>query len=573
MQRYLLYLFVFVLAFIGCEINSLTHALFDTNALMVFLALSFFALCFIKNLSSGIEVKQPEKPELFIFVYLIWAAGTFYFSVNPDLTSYGAMKCLATLAFGLGLFLYLKNKEMLNDIWLLSFIFAGIHGAAGIIEQFFPIISALSLPINGSRSLFTHPNFYSCYLQIHIPIGVYLYFNTIDVFRKNLIGIGWICILIALGFSGSIAGQLIAGLQIIAVIIFFWKTQNPDKVKLVASGVLAALIIYFGLNSFLLGVDPLFEIKNVGNQEVASKLYNVHVDNRLIYWFGTWKIFLNHWLTGSGLLTFTELYPFTGLLEKYPHALLPPHAHSLYIQTASETGLIGFSLLMSSVFFALKANVIKLKRSSGVTQELNFFLLLSFSGLLIHGISEYNWLISLFIYYFVLQVVSMRFALRENSDNGNKKLGILQSKVLFSTSVLAIILIGFSLLNYYQYNQIIIDKVPKAQSLEEVEQKLNQAKILCERCGVPYYISGFANLDEARKLQSSSLIDKAQQAFDELIKRNPYNSKVYMTQGDISLFQRNNQKAIESYKMAMRDSRYKEIAHKKLESLEGATDF
>ena len=561
------------MAFIGCEINSLTHALFDTNALMVFLAICFLSLCCIKNFSSEIEVGPPGRPELFLYLYLVWAAGTFYFSVNPDLTSYGTMKCLAALAFGLGLILYLKNLEMLNDIWLLSFIFAGIHGVAGIVEQFFPLISAIQLPINGSRSLFTHPNFYSCYLQIHIPIGIYLYFNTIDVFRKSLIGIGWICILIALGFSGSMAGQLIAGLQIIAVILFFWKTQKPNRVKHVVFGVLAAFIIYFSLNSFLLGVDPLYEIKNIGDQKVASNLYGVHVENRLVYWMGAWDIFLNHWLTGSGLLTFTELYPFTGFLEKYPHALLPPHAHSLYIQTASETGLIGFSLLMTSILFALKANVIKFKQSSGVTQELNFFLLLSFSGLLIHGVSEYNWLISLFIFYFVLQVVSMRFALRENPDNGNKNLSILQGKVLFSTSVLSILLIGFSLLNYYQYNQIIIDKVPKAQSLAEVEQQLSQAKILCERCGVPYYLSGYASLDEAKKLQSSRLIDKAQQMFDELIKRNPYNSKVYMTQGDLFLFQRKKQKAIESYKMAMRDSRYKEIARKKLESLKEAADL
>jgi O-antigen ligase len=567
MQRNFLYLFIFALAFIGCEINSLTLSLFYTNALMVFLALSFLSLCFIKNLSCGTEFEPPGKPELFLYLYLIWAAGSFYYSVNPDLTSYGAMKCLGALAFGLGLILYLKNKETLNDIWILSFIFAGIHGAAGIIEQFFPHISALSLPINGSRSFFTHPNFYSCYLQIHIPIGVYLYFNTIDVFRKKLIGIGWICILIALGFSGSMAGQLIAGLQLIVVILFFIKTQNSSRAKFVVFGIFTALIIYFSLNSFILDVDPLGEIKNIANQKVASHLYNVHVNNRLIYWLGTWKIFLNHWLTGSGLLTFTELYPFTGYLEKYPHALLPPHAHSLYIQTASETGLIGFSLLMASILFFLKANITKLKRSSGVTQELNFFLLLSFSGLLIHGISEYNWLISLFIYYFVLQVVSMRFVLRENSVNGSKKLGILQSKVLFSTLAFSIFLIGFSLLNYYQYNQIIIDKVPKTQSLEEMEQQLSKAKTLCERCGVPYYLSGFANLDEAKKMQGNSLIVKAEKAFGELIKRNPYNSKAYMIQGDIFLFQRNNQKAIYSYKMAMRDSRYKDIAHKKIEYL------
>ncbi len=570
MQRKFLYLFIFALAFIGCEINSLTNALFYTNTLMVFLALAFLLLCFFKSTSSKIEIEQIGKPEVFLFLYLVWAAGTFYFSVNPDLTSYGSMKSLAALSFGLGLILYLKNIDRLNDIWLLSFIFAGIHGAAGIIEQFFPIVSDLELLINGSRSLFTHPNFYSGYLTIHVPIGVYLFFHTTDEFQKNLIAIGWICILIALGFSGSMAGQLIAGLQLIAVILFFWKNQKPGEIKLVAFGVVTAFIIYLAINNLILDVDPFFEIKNLDNQKVASNLYSVHVDNRLVYWMAAWDIFVDHWLIGSGLLTFTELYPFTGYLETYSHALLPPHAHSLYIQIASETGLIGFTLLMASILIAFKKCITKLKIINGETRDLIFFILLSLSGFLIHGISEYNWLISLYIYYFVLQILSLGVLLRVDLGEDSKNSGNLQSRILFSTSVISIIIIGIALLKYYQYNQIIIDKVPKTQSLAEMEQQLNQAKKLCERCGVPYYLSGFANLDEANKLQSSNLIDKAQQAFDGVVKRNPYNSKVYMTQGDLFLFQRKNKEAKYSYQMAMRDSRYKEIAQKKLDNLQKA---
>lgn len=533
---------------------------------MVFLSLSFFTLCFIKSISNENETKQIGKSELFLFLYLIWASGTFYFSVNPDLTSYGAMKCLGALAFGWGLILYLKEIKQVFQIWFLSFTFAAIHGAAGIIEQFFPVISGLQLPINGSRSLFTHPNFYSGYLTIHIPIGIYLYFNIANKFQKNLIGFGWLCILIALGFSGSLAGQLIAILQLMAVLLYFWKKQRSWEIKFVACRVAIALIFYLALNNFILEIDPFLEIKNLNNDEVVSNLYGVHVDNRLVYWMAAWDIFVDHWLIGSGLLTFKELYPFTGFLETYPHALLPPHAHTLYFQTASETGLIGLSFLIASIFFAYKANFKRFKKLKASEKELNFSLLLSFSGFLIHGISEYNWLISLFIFYFVLQVVSMSLTL--GADSSISILRILKNRILHSISFLLIIVIGITLASNYQYNQIIIDKVSNVKSLEEVEENLNQAKILCERCAVPFYISGFANLHEANKLQSSKLIDKAQQAFDEVIKRNPYNSKVYMTQGDIYLFQRKNQKAKKSYQMALRDSRYKEIALKKLKNLE-----
>nr|MBC8283294.1 O-antigen ligase family protein [Nitrospinota bacterium] len=442
------------------------------------------------------------------------------------------------------------------------------YGAAGIIEQFFPLYLNASLPINGSRSLFTHPNFYAGYLKIHMPVGIYLYFNTTKRFQKNLIAISWLCILIALGFSGSLAGQLIAALQIISALIFFLANQKPDQAKHIVFAVVTGVIVYFCLNRFLLDIDPLLEITQIMVPQNADHLYTVHVDNRLVYWMGAWDIFVKHWLIGSGLLTFTELYPFTGYLETYPHALLPPHAHSLYIQTASEVGLVGFGLLMASIFFAFQKNIKKLKILNGATRELTFFILLSLSGLLIHGISEYNWLISLFIFYFVLQIVSLGVVLRTDPSNENSKSGASKGRVLLSISAFSIFIIGYALLNYYQYNQIIIDRVPEAQTLKEVEQQLSKAKKLCGRCGVPYYLSGFANLNEAKKRRSNKLFNKAQEEFSDALKRNPYNSEVYMYRGDLLSLQKKNQEAKQSYQMAMRDSRYMEIARIKIENLE-----
>lgn len=568
MQPNFLYIFIFILALIGCEIDGLENTLYQTNILIIFLALSFLAISTVKYFSNDEEIRTINKAEICLFFYLIWAAGSFYYSINPDITSFPAMKSLGALAFGLGLFLYLKSINQLTQLWLVSFVFAGIHGISGIIEQFFPFYLNSPLKINGSSSLFSHPNFYACYLQIHVPIGLYLFFKTDKGFLKTLISIGWISIIISLAFTGSIAGQLIAGLQIVVSLWFFKNKEKFDQARVVVLGLIIGITIFFGLNKFLFGGQPIIEFKQVMASTNIDHLYFMHIGNRLVYWLGGWEIFVNHWLAGSGLATFSELYPFTGLFDIYPKSGLPPHAHNLYVQTASDTGLIGLSLLVACPLWLIIKFFKNFDKSYGDIQGLKFFLFLSLSGFLIHNISEYNWLNSLFIYYFTFQIVSMGFILNIESSNNARITDTLNKRILFSTLTLSIILIGLTLSNYNKYNQIILKDVLASHSHTEVHQKLDKAKRLCEGCSMPHYLSGLSNLSEAKKYQNADLLNRAQNDFSEVLKRNPYNSKVYMVQGDILNIQGNRQKAEKSYQMALRDSRYKEIALKKLKNLE-----
>lgn len=286
MQPNFLYIFIFILAFIGCEIDGLENTLYQTNILIIFLALSFLAISTVKYFSNDEEIRTINKAEICLFFYLIWAAGSFYYSINPDITSFPAMKSLGALAFGLGLFLYLKSINQLTQLWLVSFVFAGIHGISGIIEQFFPFYLNSPLKINGSSSLFSHPNFYACYLQIHVPIGLYLFFKTDKGFLKTLISIGWISIIISLAFTGSIAGQLIAGLQIVVSLWFFKNKEKFDQARVVVLGLIIGITIFFGLNKFIFGGQPIIEFKQVMASTNIDHLYFMHIGNRLVYWLG-----------------------------------------------------------------------------------------------------------------------------------------------------------------------------------------------------------------------------------------------------------------------------------------------
>ena len=555
MQRYFLYLYIFILAFVGCDINDLQIAwYYYACVLIVFLSVSFMMLNVVRVYEDKVKENFIGKSEIFLFLFLTWSATTFYFSVNSELTMFPAMKCLGAIAFGLGLFLYLEKREQLVQVWLVSYIFAGIHASLGIMERLFPLFISGGLgPVQGSESLFTNQNYYSCYLLIHIPVGLYLYFIALSAFSKNLIGLGWIFILVALGLSDSQAALLIGETQVIIGIIYFLVHKETERAKLVGLATAVAFLIYYNLVQLIPG-GSILSIKTASVTEPEGTWMLAHVGLRLRYWEGAWKIFCEHWLLGSGLWTFSELYPYTGLLETYTGSKfnqIPPHVHSLYLQTASETGLIGFALFSSCLVYLFRSNIKLLIEKKRETLDLNFFLLASALGFLIHNISEYNWLNSLFVYYFVLLIVSMEHLGRVNSIQPYSSV-VLRKKFLLPSISLLALLVGFILVNFYKYSQIILKPVVLEQTPADYEMELNRAKTRCTHCAGPRYLSGMAKIDRYQITKNTELLNEAQKEFSEALDRSPYSPKINMLQGDIYNLQGKKEDAKHSYKAAMK---------------------
>ena len=580
MQRYFLYIFIFILAFAGCDINGLQVVrYYDVCLLLVFLSVSFMLL----NLIGVCEGKAKNifigKSELFLFLFLAWSAATFYFSVNVEATIFPAMKSLGAIAFGVGLFLYLEKRGQLVQIWLVSYIFACIHASLGVIEQSFLLHDKLLSFAGWNGSLFSNPNYFSCYLLLHIPIGIYLYFKNPISFSKTLIGLGWIIILIALWLSTSQAAILIAAMQIGVSVIYFLVHKKPKRAILVSVSSLVSYLIFFNLINLTTGANnysPLTIMSSPGSTVISSPFIEEdwllqHVGIRLRLWVGAWRIFSENWLLGSGLWTYNEIYPYTGLLKVVgdPFNILPPHAHSLYLQTAAETGLIGIALLSSCLFFIFRNNIKLLIEKKRTTLDLNFFLLTSAVGFLIHNISEYNWLNSLFTYYFVLLCVSMGYLGRVNSLQAEslisfRKIFLLPSILLFS------LVLGFTQVKFYKYYQILFKPIDLKQTMVEYETELNRAKNLCERCARPRYLSGLAKYDRYRLSKKTEFLNEAQKEFSAAVDRNPYNPKINMLQGDIYTLQEKNKEARKSYEMAMKHGWFALPARKKIKHLENS---
>ncbi|MZH03110.1 MAG: O-antigen ligase family protein, partial [Nitrospinae bacterium] len=526
-------IYVFAVVVIGCENNTLYQNIHDMNALMAFLSLAFLGMAFF--LCKEKEDLGVSALSVSLILFLFYSAFTFYLSFNADLSIYPVLKIISALLLSLALLYFLRDIEILKKTFLMVFALCGILAASGIIEQFFPFWNPEDWikPVY-SKSIFTNPNFYSGYLVIHIPIGVYLFFKAPNSFSKKLSGLAWVLILVSLGFSKSQGGQLIGALQIITTIIFFWVTKRPHQAKLVGLGTIVSILIYYGLLKLIFEPSILVPpsiVQEVKQPEVVEEFVTDSVGIRLMYWTGAWKIFTEHWLTGSGLWTFVELYQQTGLSR------IPAHAHSLYLQTAAETGLIGFVFLIVCLTALCLALVRIFKRGNAEAVEMNFFITASLTGFLANNVYEYNWLTSNFIYYFVFLVISMEMLNRRTQEY---ETGVLISgnKGLWDKVVPIVMVLGaFIIVQYYSYQRIISHDIPSSNSIEEMLANTDKAKQICQRCGSPYYLSGIALMELYRITQIKQNLDLAEQEFNEVLYRNPYSLGTYLMLGKVKSLQ------------------------------------
>jgi O-antigen ligase len=495
-----------------------------------------------------------------LIIFLLYSALSFYFSLNADASLYPALRFLTALFLTLALIFYLKDIETLVKALVVIFVLAGIHAGIGILQQIIP--SLLYQPNRlsfASTSLFGNPNFFSGYLAIHIPIGMYLIFQSRDTTFKILFGGLLLMILVALGFSGSPGGQLVAGVQVLGMIVYYLAKQESRQIKFISYGLLLTLGIYIGLVQ-ILNQYP-------GSEEMTASLIRrpwvwEHMENRFMYWTGAWTLFKENWLLGTGLWTFKELYPQTGL--KYT----PPHVHNMYLQTATETGLIGFSLLLACLS-VLGLTIIRIfKNGKTKLLELNIYIAFSLFGFLLHNFIEYNWLGSNFIYFFVFLVISVELISRDTQDNKQSSSMPGLKGVWPKAVTLTLALGALTVLQYYRYDRIVSHDVLMSQTVEEVLSNAERAKDICSRCGRPHYLSGIIYLEQFHLSKNDQDLIQAEKEFEEAIERNPLGLGTYLKLAQIKSLQSNFEEAKSFYERAMDDSRYRLSALAELENIE-----
>lgn len=183
----------------------------------------------------------------------------------------------------------------------------------------------------------------------------------------------------ALVFSRSRMGIISALVSLIAVLALAGTSFLSARVR-VAVGVLFFLGIV-GLAVWI-GSDPVItRFETLGDQ------YSHPGQDRLSIWRDTLQLIRRHPILGSGLGSFTVVYPSvqTAFLNRFVD-----HAHCDYLQIASELGLPGGFLVFGAIFWVLARTLGHCRRAGEHGKAISFACLGSITAILLHSLADFN---------------------------------------------------------------------------------------------------------------------------------------------------------------------------------------
>ncbi len=181
------------------------------------------------------------------------------------------------------------------------------------------------LPFVMTAGTFANENHFSALIYMMIPLVGWFY---LDRARRPIFYLLFVMLVVAMLFAvGSRAGMAISSVLGILTLVWFWTYRISFAVKAVAAFVgLSAL----SLGLWLIGVsDPL------------------EGDLRQVFFATTLRAIGDHWLLGSGLGTFTAVYPAYQTQDTVVR-VFANHAHNDFLELFLECGLPG--LLLALIF-------------------------------------------------------------------------------------------------------------------------------------------------------------------------------------------------------------------------------
>ena len=509
--------FLVALVFLGSDnpYLPLTHS--DSASTLGLLAVLFLVFNLQKLKSKAGETVVLSPLILGLILFLGWLALGYFYTVRLDLSYEWIVKSLFAIPLVLGMVLFLSEKKQVDAIlWLLTGC-AGLVTVFVICQQVQPSLLKLVEPELSSHSIFENTNIYACYLVIHFPLTVYLFRISKAGLEKAAAGI--ICILIVenLWFTNSIWGVAVLFGQTLVIGLYLLGKKGWRAAKVLGGTVLVgvgALVVYSWRVGVLAGFPP----------EVSRRVLI-----RLEYWQAAWNIFLDHWVKGTGLFTFTNVYP----EYRADEFEMPMHVHNLYLQMAAEAGLIGLGLLLFCLGW-LGLKMVPLIRN-GEHKETVFYLGMALAGFLAHNLIDTFWGNGGLLFYFILLVCLVDFF--DRSLNRKPPTGLSHRPALAVVMMVFILLSSWMLVQYYRYATLVNREVFKQPGIEQAESLLNRSASLCPRCSVPYLLLGNFYLIEYRRSPADGYLEKAEAALQTASRMGKYHQQSQLYLSDVRVAQ------------------------------------
>ncbi len=231
--------------------------------------------------------------------------------------------------------------------------------------------------------LFVNRNHCAGYLELLFPLPVALLIVRREELEQKMLSVASATLMgMAICFSLSRGGMISLTTQVLLLTAFSLlrknklraENQTKDKNHLTTLLSIIGIVALIGLGIYLIGANPV--ILRLGDD-----------DDRAEIWRNAFRIFQAHPLLGTGLGTFETAFPI------YAHDKgldVVAEAHSDYLQVLSDTGLIGFVLLINFLGLYFINTRRALQTSQPMYQALALGSTVSIAGLLVHSFFDFN---------------------------------------------------------------------------------------------------------------------------------------------------------------------------------------
>lgn len=308
---------------------------------------------------------------------------------------------------------------------------------------------------------------------------------------------------------------------LIAVVLILFLGRKILKKNLIYIGIVAILSVLPIIFNWEKIAQRLFSLQNIFNNAENS------IEWRKSLLRGTWNMFLDNPIIGTGLNTFPSA--FSAYQERAGYFSINPHNY--YLQLLAETGVIGFTafivLALSILYMSFKA----FANSEKIFKGIALGLLVSIISSLIHIFVDIDWSVAaipimfwievglLISIYSLVNFKETRFT--ESNDHFNYlKKPIL---ILISASLIIIPTMNYVSLTYYS-------KAISELNNQDIEQadKSNRMAIRIS----PWASSRHSN-SQAIILEKQNKLEDALAYADRAIKLDKYNYVYYTTYTNI----------------------------------------
>ncbi len=537
MSGFLFSLFLIALHTIGV---GETHVPFDPieiSCLFLFLALSCLMFSLLHRKQGNEEVRPDTIGSIWLGLLFLWGVIGFFYSVWPDLSLQFFVKYITGMVLLLFLHRTFRTVEQVRRLfWLLTLI-AALQGVMSwIFQVYFPTVNTTI------SFVFINSNFRAGYLLFPLAMSSALFLYEPEKSRKGIAWLLFVLIWVQLGFTNSRGAHVAAGVMMILFIWALFKNDNKKNAGLLVLGFGVGRLIFHLL---FMNFDGGQEDSAFGELSAATSAFFY----RQLFWDGAFEIFKQYPLIGSGPWTFSLLFPYQipfPLTDAIPPIVLPPpHAHSLYLQTLSDMGLIGLGLLLTAFFYFFKGLFPFYQKNRGPEALLALGLLAGMAGFLTHNLVDTIWPSPYFLFTLVMCFGAAQALITAGSPPETTTAG---SPARWTVLATVILLIGAGVLwTTFSYSQKLHAANSRNLGAEERIQMTEEARALCPLCDFPflYRATVFANLYETT--HDPVFRDKAKLALEKIRGSVVPLPQVIYLRGILSEIEGNNIQAMKNY--------------------------